>query len=125
MLEASDSILTQIEDQNRHNLTGQLGFFDSPEDAAYEEPALPQVAEYPFGELLAMEKETTGLYLSGHPLTPYKDLYKAVRAARIDQILSSMEEETGDYKDGEPVTLLGMIGNVREKRRKATRGWRI
>ena len=115
MLESSEGILGQLEEQNRRNLSGQMGFFDSPEEEGFGEPALPDLPEFSYAELLAMEKEITGLYMTGHPLTPYTGMYKAVRAARIDQIVTAIEDETGDYKDGDAVTLLGMVGAVRQK----------
>lgn len=116
MLESIDAFLGMLEEENRRNLSGQMGFFDSPEDAEYSEPSLPDLPEYPYAELLAMEKETAGLYMSGHPLQPYADMYSSLRAARIDEILASAEDEgRGDYKDGESVTLLGMISAVRQK----------
>ncbi len=115
MMEAIEPFLGMLEEQNRRSLSGQMGFFDSPEDAGYGEPALPDLPEFPYAELLAMEKEITGLYITGHPLQPYAEMYGRVRAARIDQILISAEEGGGDYRDGETVTLLGMVGAVRQK----------
>ena len=66
-----------------------------------------------------MEKEVTGLYMSGHPLQPYAVLYDQLRAARIDRILSSAEESGGEYTDGDAVTLLGMVAQIRTKTTKS------
>ena len=115
MLESIDVFLGMLEEQNRRSLSGQIGFFDSPEDEGYGEPALPDLPEFSYAELLAMEKEITGLYITGHPLQPYAEMYGRVRASRIDQILASVDEGGGDYRDGETVTLLGMVGAVRQK----------
>ena len=41
MLESSDTVLQILDDQNRRNLAGQLGFFDDPDNAAMGEPVLP------------------------------------------------------------------------------------
>lgn len=115
MLEAAGPLVDQMEDSNRRSLAGQIGFFDTPglEEAA--EMPLPDVPELPYSERLAMEKEVTGLYLSGHPLTPYAPLYKPLHAARIDRILSSLEEGSGGYTDGAEVRLLGLAGAVRNQ----------
>ena len=115
MLESIDLFLGMLEEQNRRNLSGQMGFFDMPGEEGRDEPSLPDLAEYPYAELLAMEKEVTGLYMSGHPLKPYAAMHAAVKAAQIDQILASAEEGEGDYRDGDAVTLLGMVGSVRQK----------
>lgn len=115
MLSSMDVLLGQLEEDNRRNLSGQLGFFDSPEVGAQREPPLPDEPEFSYAELLAMEKEVTGLYMSGHPLAPYAEMMKALKVAQTDQILASAEEGGGDYRDGDAVTLLGMVGAVRQK----------
>lgn len=118
MLEIADRVIDQLDDQNRRNLDGQMGFFDTPGLEGNDEIPLPDVPELPYAELLAMEKEVAGLYLSGHPLAPYAPLYKTLRAARIDRILTSLEEGSGGYADGAQVQLLGMIGAVRTQTTK-------
>lgn len=119
MLEASAYILEQLEDVNRRNLSGQLGFFDDPETAAISEPKLPNVAEFPFADLLAMEKEVAGLYLTGNPMKPYEAVHRHVKAARIDRILDAFADQ-GDtaYRDDQSVTLLGMLDRVQTKATK-------
>lgn len=119
MLEIADRVIDQLDDQNRRNLDGQMGFFDTPGLEGNDEIPLPDVPELPYAELLAMEKEVAGLYLSGHPLAPYAPLYKTLRAARIDRILTSLEEGGGGYADGAQVQLLGMIGAVRTQTTKS------
>lgn len=116
MIQAADRLIDQYEELNRRNLSGQMGFFDSPELDGGEEP-LPAVPELPYSELLAMEKEVAGLYLSGHPLAPYAPLYKekALHLARIDRIAAALEEGAGGYTDGATVRLLGLIGSVRSQ----------
>ena len=119
MLESYDSILSQLDDENRRNLDGQIGLFDFSGEEDYGEPALPDCPEYSYSELLAMEKEVTGLYITGHPLAPYAKIYRDSRVDRIDRILSAAEEDSGEYKDGDSVTLLGMVGNIRQKTTKS------
>ncbi|MDD2417649.1 MAG: DNA polymerase III subunit alpha, partial [Oscillospiraceae bacterium] len=115
MLQSMESILSLLDEKNRRNLAGQIGLFDGLGEEDYLEPKLPDLPEYSYSDILAMEKEATGLYLSGHPLTPYSNIYKDSHIDRIDRILSSAEDDTGDYKDSDNVTLLGMIDSVRQK----------
>lgn len=120
MLEASPYILEQMEDINRRNLSGQMGFFDDPETASIDEPRLPNVAEFPFSDLLAMEKEVAGLYLTGNPMKPYEAVHRHVKAARIDRILDAFADEAEPaYRDGQAVTLLGMLDRVQTKATKS------
>ncbi len=119
MLEASAYILEQLEDVNRRNLSGQMGFFDDPETAALSEPKLPSVPEFPYAELLAMEKEVAGLYLTGNPMKPYEAVHRYVKAARMDRILDAFADEAdASYRDGQSVTLLGMLDRVQTKATK-------
>ena len=118
MLEAANLVMDGLEDANRRNLEGQLGFFDDPDAGGASEPPLPNAPEFSYAELLAMEKEVTGLYLSGHPLAPYAAAHQAIGADRIDRILESFEEESGEYRDGMAVTLLGMVSAVQTKTTK-------
>ena len=66
-----------------------------------------------------MEKDVTGLYLTGNPMKPYTELHRRIGAVRIDQLLASFEETTmgqkAEFSDGQAVTLLGMIDRVQLK----------
>jgi DNA polymerase-3 subunit alpha len=78
LIEAVEGILKSIESDARHNLDGQIDLFscmgmgdaETPEQDTYEVRPMP---EYSAMELLQMEKEVSGLYLSGHPLDAYRD----------------------------------------------------
>ena len=117
MLEGMNQMLDQLDEDNRRNLDGQLGFFDDPAAQGMGEPALPAAAEYAYAALLEMEKEVTGMYMSGHPLKPYADAYRRPGISRTQDILQSAEEQEagGRTADGAAVTLLGMVGTVRSQ----------
>jgi len=119
MLEHLSFLLERCEQVNRYQMNGQLGLFDfMGEDAApAEDEPLPALAELPFSQLLAMEKETTGLYISGHPLKEYEALIPQLKATPIERILSKAEEQA-DKADGETVRLFGSLGAVRTKATK-------
>ncbi len=122
MLESAALVLEGLEDVGRRNLDGQLGFFDKEESAAVGEPSLPQVEELPYEELLAMEKEVSGLYLTGHPMKPYEAFYERLKADRIDEILDSFSEQTetdSEYVDGQNVKLFGLLGTPQIKSTRA------
>jgi DNA polymerase-3 subunit alpha len=76
-----EKVMDGIASSNRANLEGQIDFFgmgaETPQQAAL---VLPDVPEYSPGELMRMEKETTGLYLSGHPMDAYRAALKAAGA---------------------------------------------
>ena len=119
MLLAVERVLDSIEADKRRNLEGQMGFFDAPGSAQGGEPPLEKTEDFSAADKLNMEKEVTGMYLSGHPMAAYAGLYQEGGYARMDEILQSAgERETGRYQDGQWVTLLGMVVGVRKKATK-------
>ncbi len=119
MLQMAPQLLDQLDNQNRTAVDGQVGFFDSAEEAGEVPIPPPQVAEFPFADRLAMEKEATGMYLTGHPLTPYKEQYKALRANRLDRVLGAIEEGVDTYTDGSTLRLLCLVGSLRVQSTKS------
>lgn len=109
--------------QNRKkNIEGQIDLFGmGNEDVQDAQIALPDIPEVSKRELLAMEKETTGLYLSGHPMDEYRALSKKASAASIRQIIDDLsgENEAPIYKDGMTVRLACVITAVRLKSTKS------
>ena len=119
MLLAVERVLDSLEADKRRNVEGQMGFFDAPGSAQGGEPPLEKTEDFSAADKLNMEKEVTGMYLSGHPMAAYAGFYQEGGYARMDEILQSAgERETGRYQDGQWVTLLGMVVGVRKKATK-------
>lgn len=115
------SVYVQLMDQQQHNrknnLAGQMSLFDlvSEEEKAEYEIRLPDVGEYSKELLLGFEKEVLGIYISGHPLEEYEQLWKKhITNTTADFML---DEETGEtvVKDGVKVTIGGMISERKIK----------
>jgi DNA polymerase-3 subunit alpha len=119
MLQTAPQLIDQLENQNRYAVDGQVGFFDAAEQAGDTPIDIPDVPELPFAELLQMEKDATGMYLTGHPLTPYKDHYKPLRANRLDRVLSAIEDGSDAYTDGTTLRLLCLVSGVRTQMTKS------
>ncbi len=81
---------------------------DSPFTAPQHPPIPPE--EFDKAELLAVEKEAIGLFISAHPL---KEVREALRAA-VDQSLATLPER----KDGDWVTAGGIITQAKKIRTK-------
>ena len=113
MIQMSPLVMDQLDNQSRYAMDGQVGFFDAAEAAGDTPITPPDVEEVPYAQLLQMEKEATGLYLTGHPLTPYKDHYKPLRCVRLDRVLAAIEEGADTYRDGTTIRTLCMVGAVR------------
>lgn len=111
LLAVVKSVLDDIEFNARHNMGGQLSFFDLDDSASKinDEPDIPPMEEFPRDELLHMENEIAGMYLSGHPMDDYADFADKVHADKIGSII----QNDGDYSDGKKVCVVGVISRVK------------
>ncbi len=116
MLVILPQILEDLERSKNKNVSGQMGFFDEDNEInAPLEITMPNVGEYSTMELLTMEKETTGIYLSGHPMTDYAPLAEKLQCATTVDVLQSDSDANSKYKDNSKIRLLGIISNVKKK----------
>ena len=115
LLAVCKSVLDDLDYEAKHNLHGQMSFFDMGEEVkATTEPKLPDLPEFPPEELLRMEKEITGMYLSGHPMDDYARFSELVHADHIGDILTDEKR----YPDGKPVCIVCIINRVRTQETK-------
>lgn len=68
LLAVYEKVLDGIGNVRRRNVEGQIDFFGmSAANSTVETVVMPDIPEFTATERMHMEKETTGLYLSGHP----------------------------------------------------------
>jgi DNA polymerase-3 subunit alpha len=89
---------------------GQVSLFDGggPSDEPAHEPPLPNVDPWPYHEMLEKEKEVLGLYLSGHPLEPYRVELEGFATAPLDT-------DRLNKHNGANVILGGMITRLKQR----------
>ena len=104
-------LLDQKNKDRKNVLEGQLSLFDfaAEEEKQQYQITMPKVPEFPKGELLAFEKETLGIYVSGHPMDEYLETWKNSITAKTTDFM--VDEETGRavVEDGARATIGGMI----------------
>ena len=120
LLKIYEAVMASVADSRKRNLEGQLGLFDLLEkDAPAQSIPVPTMPELSAREKMNMEKETTGLYLSGHPMDDYREQIRRAGAVSIGGILDAFgENETGAYRDGQAVALAGIVTKVKSKTTK-------
>ena len=121
LIQIAGAVVDAIAQSRKKNIEGQMDLFGMGNDAVQDtQIALPDIPEVSKRELLAMEKETTGLYLSGHPMDEYRDLARQAQAASVRQIIDDLSGESTQpqYKDGMTVHLACVITAVRLKSTK-------
>lgn len=113
LLAVSKTVLDDLDYESKHNMGGQLSFFDMGTDEVSKtsaEPQIPDLKEFSKEELLHMENEIAGMYLSGHPMDEYTVFSNLVKSDRTGEILSN---ESGLYYDGKKVTLVCVVSKVK------------
>lgn len=112
LLSVYESMMDSVSSSRRKNLDGQMGLFSmlSEEDAAASIP-IPKKAEFPRAELMAMEKETTGIYISGHPMDDYRNYLKGTSVVPI----SALTGEESQFKDEQIVSIAGIVQTIKMK----------
>ena len=104
-------IMDRLANGKKNHIAGQMSLMDLLNDDAKEEfeVSMPNVGEYTKDELLMMEKEVLGIYISGHPLESHMNVWKNnITATTADFML---DEESGkvNVEDGTTQTIGGMI----------------
>ena len=110
-------IMERINHDKKNNMAGQISLFDivSEEEKKDYEVKLPEVGEYSKEMQLAFEKEVLGIYISGHPLEEWEELWKkGITNTTADFVLN---EETGEcaLKDNASAVIGGLIADKKIK----------
>ena len=116
-----ESIIDVIDSSSKKAFQGQVTMFDIAKDEAKEEMKyiFNIQEEYSDRELLAMEKEMLGIYVSGHPLDKIRDNIKEqtnIDTLKMQEISDQLsKQENTMYKDGQIVKYAGIINSVKKK----------
>ncbi len=111
-------IIDDLDSSRRRNIEGQIGFFDIMNTASNSEFVMKKMEEFPSQTKLMMEKETTGLYISAHPMEQYEELSNKINCDSIRDILSSDSDYNSKYVDSFSVKIMGIISGVTKKQTK-------
>lgn len=125
LMASFEEILDSISDSSKKNFKGQVSMFDLASSSEEEQDleklkyTYHTLKEYSDKELLSMEKEMLGLYISGHPLAELKEKIEKNTNISTLNITEAIEEqeETGRFplKDGQVVKFAGIIDSIKKK----------
>jgi DNA polymerase-3 subunit alpha len=112
LLAVYDTMMDSIASSRKKNLEGQLGLFGMLDEAdtAVSIP-IPQLPEISKADRMLMEKETTGIYLSGHPMDDYRSLLQGTHVVPIGALM----EEDNNYTDDQIVSVAGIVQSIKMK----------
>ena len=125
LIKVYETVMNSVAEAQKQNLEGQLDFFSMSAEnhesiSRVKEIDLPDIPEYTAQELMTMEKETTGLYLSGHPMDQYRDTVRKLNAPTISAILEDFAQEGGPtrFADNQRITIAGVVTSSKTKTTK-------
>ena len=112
LLAVYENMMDAIASSRKKNLDGQMGLFTmlEEEDAAARIP-IPKMKEMQKADLLAMEKETTGIYISGHPMDDYRPYLRNTHVVHIGKLM----EEESQFEDDQIISVAGIVQSVKMK----------
>ena len=122
LMESFENILDTITSSNKKELEGQVNMFDlGVSDSKEMKYTFKEFPEYSRKELLFMEKEMLGLYISGHPLDNIRhqlEMQTNINSFQMRQMENT--DEIGDeirqeIKDGQMVKYAGIITKIKKK----------
>ena len=131
LLASFETIIDTIQNSNKKGFAGQVSMFDLGTEEEQQEMneikyAFEEHEELQNKELLSLEKEMLGIYISGHPLEKLREQIEeqttinTMQLHQIDEQMSSnLEGNEIDakikYKDGQIVKYAGVITAIKKK----------
>ena len=131
LLAVFEKVMDGASNERKRNIDGQMSLFGLAEDAIdIPKIVFPNIKEFDKRHILLMEKEMTGLYLSGHPLDEYKQSLKLQTSTTIETIEKSYEiflesinaeldesmiSEEPIINDNDTVIVVGILTEVNQK----------
>jgi DNA polymerase-3 subunit alpha len=123
LMASYEDILEAEQGKKRNNISGQMDLFSfamaDQNVSSKSTYSYPQIEEYSLKELLYLEKESSGMYFSGHIID---DFSKHIEALSPDSISAILEDSRNidagvevKYKDSVPVKIAGIITGKKTK----------
>ena len=111
LLAVYDTMMDSVASSRKKNLDGQIGLFGLLEDEESVKIPIPKLPELNRADLMLMEKETTGIYLSGHPMDDYRGYLHNTHVVPIGALM----EEESPYTDDQIISVAGIVQGVKMK----------
>ena len=120
LVQICGAVIDSISQAARDNISGQIDLFGDPDERGEARPVsipIPDIEEFSARERMAMEKETTGLYLTGHPMDEYRAAVKKIGASPIGAVMNDFAAEDGprSFADGQYITVAGVVAGARTR----------
>ncbi len=125
LLAGLEKVLQMLADSRRRNLDGQTDLFGNlfEEEESVDSYRFDPMPEFTAGQRLRMEKEYTGLCLSGSLLDDYTQHLTAIAPTELSEIAASFDEEgepidNAPHQEGESLIVAGILAKITRKTTK-------
>ena len=119
LLSCYENIIESEHEKMRNNISGQMDLFSFADTSVSKGYRYPEIPEYPIKELLLLEKESSGMYFSGHMIDDYSSHISSLSVDKISEIIRDTDENSQlsehKYKDKQNVKIAGIITSKRTK----------
>lgn len=102
-----DSVVESISAEKKINVEGQMSLFEMMGEP--EKITMPKVGEYTKKQILELEKDVSGIYISGHPLDDHRELLEHYDSVTADKFMRDEEDDTLDVFEGQEVIIGGLV----------------
>ncbi len=117
LIQIFESTMDDIANKRRSNVAGQMSLFDiglAPDKEVFGMYNMPEVPPFPLAYRLSMEREMTGVYISGHPLDDVADLLRT-GFTTVSDVQEMASQDDGVAYDGIQVSMGGILVSARNK----------
>ena len=116
-LQISEKLIENAQDRKKSEIEGQMNLFElaGEEEKKDYKARFPMVDEFSKDELLQYEKESVGIYLSGHPIENYMDSFNRIVTAVSSKYYAEDGEEACELREGQQVVSGGIITEMKVK----------
>ncbi len=116
LLAVYEGIMESIHKSREKNIKGQISLFESDAEKHKVDYSLPDIKEFSKDMILSMEKETMGLYISGHPLDEYQDDIRRIANCTTRDLKNGDDSFVKkSVFDDQDVVLVGIVENKKIK----------
>ena len=123
LLASFEEIIDTISTYNKNGLKDQVSMFDIMNEEDLKETqkyTFDEKEEFDSYELLNMEKEVVGIYISGHPLEKNKEIINRITNFSSKDMIKIQDEietmgKAQNFRDGMNVKIVGIVSKVKKK----------
>ena len=123
LIHCFEGILDGEHEKVRNNISGQMDMFSLTTSSSLQSGGYnyPEMDEYPLRELLLLEKESSGMYFSGHMIDDYSNNVETINPDKLSDIVAAFADGgDGESKYSERA-LVRVVGIITEKKTKITK----